>query len=866
MDVRSEDANYNLSLSGDGDTIGFIVVDHSNRRDKLGISRVPIPKSALKIKTGSEQYSDLEMPYTAIARSNWSSGRGLNDSDQNATRFYDSHQLNTQMQGRVILSGQETYTAGQRDLNQSLPGPVAWITLGGQSPSVKISQPFTASATYNMGKVCLWLRRVGNPGTLTLSLTSNSGGNPSNVLASETVTTAVIDDIMSVRHYFDFTSYGLTNATVYHLMLGDEEYSSENHWEIGVDIDGGTARAFSDPSWSAAAYSLYYRVVDVADDFTGLFFHYKKALYCATRPFDGGAAKLLMNGYQGTADSNSSTLSKLFDSTQTAWAADAIVGGVVIVTKGPGVQEVIPWRVITASASGECTVTPAWNIAHTTATEFTVVGLENWEEISTTELTVPVTDVHVAREVVYLCQGEEVDIEKFNAETSGGDWTNTFTTQTTKALFVIESEDRSDGQKVVIAQNFNDNGDRSISRGKVTHHGQLVDFDDPIIVGDREFPITGLTLYGDPQALWVFKENKFFEIVDDVAIPIQLPEMGTVASMYNGRAHLAHGPYIYFSLLYSLQRYYRGNLDDMGPWLDDGLPTNRQGPVIHMAGYPGKILAVIDGGENNYSSVLENNMSGWHEVYRAPTVGKRITRIQFQTIPGETIDRLWISEGSDLLWVPYPSNTLDPYQDSNFRYVQEGVLETGWFYDGMKETPKFWHSLTLMTENLTADAQEIFFDFKTDADTAWTTVDVPFNESPFMELLFSEDSSTSGRRIKYRLRMKTNDNTQTPKLLSAVIEGVARIKVKYMYSFTARVVEKDADLQGDEIERSAEEIIAKLEEWGSRERVIPLVMDGAFSIIQNKLVFLDPLLLNPAKLIPDDDIEGYKIKVNLVDA
>ncbi|MBW8034495.1 MAG: hypothetical protein FVQ79_02195 [Planctomycetes bacterium] len=841
------------------------MVGHDNRRDKLGVSRVPIPKSALKIKTGSEQYSDLEMPYTAIARSNWSSGRGLNDSDQNATRFYDSHQLNTQMQGRVILGGQETYTAGQRDLNQNLPGPVAWVSIGGPSPIAKISQPFTASAQYNMDKVCLWLRRVGNPGPLTLSLTLNSGGNPGTVLRSQTVTTAVIDDIVSVRHYFDLNNYGLTNGTIYHLMLFDADYSSENHWEVGVDIDGGTARRFVD-QWSAAAYSLYYRVVDVADDFSGLFFNYKKALYCATRPFDGGAAKLLMNGYQGTADSNSSTLSKLFDSTQTAWAANSIVGGIVIITKGPGVQEIIPWRVITASASGGCTVTPDWNIAHTTATEYSIIGLENWEEISTTELTVPVTDAYVAREVVYLCLGENVNVEKYNAETSGGNWVTSFTTQTGPALFAIESEDRSDGQQVIIARNNDVNGDRSIVRGKVTGHASQVVFGDPIIVGDRDFPITGLALYGDPQTLWVFKENKFFEIVDDVAIPIQLPEMGAVASMYNGRASLAHGPYIYFSLLYSLQRYFRGNLDDMGPWLDDGLPSNRQGPIIHMAGYPGKILAVIDGGENNYSSVLENNMSGWHEIYRAPIVGKRITRIHFQPIPGETIDRLWISEGSDLLWVPYSSNTLDPYQDSNYRYVHEGVLETGWFYDGMKETPKFWHALTLMTENLTADAQEIFFDFKTDDETAWTTVDVPFNESPFMELLFSEDYSTSGRRIKYRLRIKTNDNTRTPKLLSAVIEGVARIKVKFMYGFTARVVDEGSDLQGDEIERKAKEIVAKLEEWGSRGRVTPLMMDGAFSVLQDKPVFLDPILLNPVKLIQDDDIEGYKIKVNLVDA
>jgi hypothetical protein len=110
----------------------------------------------------------------------------------------------------------------------------------------------------------------------------------------------------------------------------------------------------------------------------------------------------------------------------------------------------------------------------------------------------------------------------------------------------------------------------------------------------------------------------------------------------NGKARMVHNVYLYFNLGYGLERYYNSSLDDVGPNRDEGLPDGRQGVVSCMVAYPGRFFAGIDA-DAGISSVLCHNGTGWHEVYRAPTAGQRITAMAFQVSPERwrTVCGLW---------------------------------------------------------------------------------------------------------------------------------------------------------------------------------------------------------------------------------
>ncbi len=149
-----------------------------------------------------------------------------------------------------------------------------------------------------------------------------------------------------------------------------------------------------------------------------------------------------------------------------------------------------------------------------------------------------------------------------------------------------------------------DVGAGTVARSDAKTSGNNLVLGTGIVVGSTNIPITGLERYGSPEVLWVLKEDSQWAVQNDIPDQIPLREMASVRSDKNGRAHLVHGVYLYFSLLHSLQRYFRNNLDDVGPSQDFGLPADRQGPIVDMVGYPGVFFCAVDAGPAYFSSIL----------------------------------------------------------------------------------------------------------------------------------------------------------------------------------------------------------------------------------------------------------------------
>src|SRR3990170_3718196 len=183
IDARpnSKEANYLISLEdADGTKIGFIPTDAAGKENISVVKRFPLVRTGLKTATGSTKYSDFEEPYMSIPQDDWTGGRGSEDLDDDATKFYDSCSVDTSSEVGVILAGLPTYTTGYRSQDFNMPGDVVWKAL--YDTSQYRSRSFVAGSTYNAVRLELIIRRRAGiqddqPGRYrSLDLDPSSGG------------------------------------------------------------------------------------------------------------------------------------------------------------------------------------------------------------------------------------------------------------------------------------------------------------------------------------------------------------------------------------------------------------------------------------------------------------------------------------------------------------------------------------------------------------------------------------------------------------------------------------------------------------------------------------------------------------------
>ena len=383
-------------------------------------------------------------------------------------------------------------------------------------------------------------------------------------------------------------------------------------------------------------------------------------------------------------------------------------------------------------------------------------------------------------------------------------------------------------------------------------------FDNDNDFKDEWGQITGICEYGTTKYLWVFREGTIYALVSGRPDEIPLGELHTMMEADNGRANTPHNVYLYFSWGSGLERYYNSNLDDVGPNRDEGLPTLRQGVISKLVGYPNRLIAAIDAGATGYSSILMYNQSGWHEIYRSDILGARIRDMIFQTTPGTASDKLWFVAGSDILWLNFPSKTVDPTKDTAMEYTHEAVVESSWIYCNIVDIYKFYQSVKIFAEDLAEDAQYIEVDCKFDDDDDWTPLDDNVFTTPNGELFLNDDWGEVGKRAKYRIRSQTNSSSITPRTKTVVIETVSRVPVRYSFGFNYRIEDLSFDQVGSrDQEMVAEDIQKVLDDWA--ENLTPLTMRSIYSVFDNKRVFIDPIPLTPIA----DTVEKFMGKMNI---
>ncbi len=842
MTVRTDPTTktHHISLTDRaGTTVGLILCDNAGRPDPQFIKQ-PIDRTALKTTSGNGSYSDFNYPYSPITQDDWGGGRAGLDYERDATKYFDGFRINTHRDNKAFLGPQEQYSYGHgKTIGYRVP---TRYTMFGY-PSATILQ-WTSAASYTMARLSLLIKRVGTP-TAALALELRKADNT--LLSTATVTVSNVQDFIAEWYPVPFAA-SIVSGTSYKVVVTSANSDANNRWEFGHATPTTTVDA---------AYTAFI-VEDAEVDDDAILYQYKGQQYIViSRAHIAGvttdAPRIYMNGDRGAADSNS--LGKLYlnDATKT-WTVNEWAGCTAKIVQGTGKDEVTLYRTIVSNTATALEMDSMWAIAQDTVTEYVILGSSKWREITGHGLTVPVTAVLVVGEVVYFAQGDSVLMRSHREYNNAGTWTESdWNAETTYAVHLAY---QPLANKIWRAQNNDATGIVSVSSATPATYGTDLTFAAVIPVGTKYEFINGIEVYPNDsgaEALWVFKEDLPY-VVTTTAEGIKLSEMKAARSRSNGAASLVWGVYLFFTLGRGLERYYGGSFEDLGPNIGEGLPSNRQGKITALAGYPGRIFAIVDAGSTGYSSLLERSGSGWHEVYRAP-YGQRLKALQHQVVAGTAIDRMWLYEGNKAIWLPYASDAANELTDTNYKFNHEGALTLSRMHAGMFDTQKLIRTLKVWTDQLETGVA-INLDYRLDDNEAWTPLTGTLITSPVSTLDTTSVFGIAGKRIQLRVRFSSNDNTKTPILLATIVEAVIRIQVKYMYSLTFRVQDDEQTLTAREVDdksitaasMSAITKLTQLEEWADADTDSLLYMRCTCPLYDGKYVFLNPpttRLLNP---------------------
>lgn len=870
-----------------GVTLGLTITDSQGNPKPLrepGLYTVnPVTTTAFKQTSGQGGYDIFEYPYNPIVQDDGSGGRGNLDFERDSTKFYDSFRAATWRANKAYAGPQEQYVSGaHRSLIQSMPGSVGWIQMTGVNRYLYKRFQATGMTT---AKVWMLLRRKGKPGDLTIGLYEDNAGARGSLLDDVTIPYTETADVL-MEWLNQSLAQTLTNGSYYWLVAyADAGDTDGKHWLMGVNEEVGSSSTSETlvTSPTAAVFDLYYRFSDTDSEKTCLGFEYKEQQYFLVSG-SSGAPSLYQMGDRGAADSNTGQLTKLIDATK-SWTTDEWVGKIVLITDGPGKLEAQPWRTITANNGTTLTLDSAWTIDHTTTTEYVILG-DKPRLISGHGLTAPVTDVVVSPQgVVYVCMGDSTTVRRLRAFNNAGVWadfsdavncqaaegtlTAVFMVYKPQAgTFVVANNDLAGAVSVNTSTN-----------ASVPAWGVALTWGTAKTVDSKYRRVQGLIVHPDPggnEAVWIFKTDMPYVLSSSGnPYPVGPEEFRSVRSLYNGVRPIRQDVYLYFPLLQGLERYYGGTYTDMGPNLGEGLPTERRGNIVSMVAYPGKFFVAVDGGSAGYSSVLVSG--GWHEMYRAPK-GQRIKHMAFQVIPGTDLDRLWIYQGNDFIWLPFPSSTTNELDDENYLHTPEFAIELSRMHAGMYDVQKMVKLLKIQSDRLEVAPNDnrpicyIELDYKKDDDEEWTTLDQPFTISPTQTVDFTPVYGLAGKRLRFRLRVYTRDASKTAVFLAIMIFTVMRVDVKSFYGLFNILCEDDESVGMREGDKSISGLdkLQKIRDWGDASNDSMLRMRSVSPLLDDKMVFLNVGSFSQIRFKSESgnehSREAYLVQVTLQDA
>ena len=356
---------------------------------------------------------------------------------------------------------------------------------------------------------------------------------------------------------------------------------------------------------------------------------------------------------------------------------------------------------------------------------------------------------------------------------------------------------------------------------------------------------------------WIGTTRNVYYVEEGHLVPIYLTEIEELEDERNCELMGVNDVYLYFNIRKKLQRYYAGQLDNIGPEVDYDLPEDRSGYPCTMASYPGGTIVGFDS-EDNTSWIGYRRHHAWFELYRSPIQGARIRKIHSLGRMQSDVNQLFVSEGSDILWLPVSNS---PENDPDFEYNYHGHIETSRIYGTIRETEKYFHSLEVIQEQHQQTATDdvdvtIRAFYRTNGHDDYTFI-ADYNTIPNAEnRLGSYDES--GTWIQFIVELETRKAKYSPVMTAAVLDAVERTVVKDQYAYRVLIKDgNDKQLDGQDDTLTGYDKFTQLKTWVNQP--LPLLL-GSNSVFEDqKRVMLEPS--NMRQVFNEIDVTGREVRV-----
>ena len=169
--------------------------------------------------------------------------------------------------GSAIVSNSPSLISDQSNDNPTTP--TNSITFGDVAASQDIAQSFKISSTSALTQISFYLKKVGNPSSVTLKIIKNNNGLPGSN-SSDIVSSATLNSALVTTNY-DWVDIALSPnpnlvvGTTYWIVLDGSTGSASNKYVIGANLDSsylnGTSKTGSlGGNWNNTGYDAYFRI------------------------------------------------------------------------------------------------------------------------------------------------------------------------------------------------------------------------------------------------------------------------------------------------------------------------------------------------------------------------------------------------------------------------------------------------------------------------------------------------------------------------------------------------------------------------------------------------------------------------------
>lgn len=795
------------------------------------------------------------IPIQRVTQNSFHAGRGADRYQPEQYNFYDSYNGWNTTPGKYHATLLQKWAKGLRNADFNMPDSngVHWKPLVGDTKY--LAAKFVAGATYTAEKLTLLIRRkvpagtVDAPGTFTAVVCNDDGtGKPGGTIATVTVDSSTITDVVS-EYYVWTLSAAITSGTTYHIkVFGGASDRDAACWEIAVDPSPSVQghRSTSGTSWTITDYNPYFRLTDA--DLKRQFkpFIWDGCLYVVGQYDDGAtASKLYLNGNRGraTGAQTSTTLKDTDHGTYTAaFPTNVFQNSYIRIIRGTGRGQI---RQITSNNGDSYVVSPAWAITPVHGdSEYVIYSCDTFVEVSGLAMGVITGEPKIQNGIVYFPQGDSVVIGRMRLDyTAAGahGWGGEDVLNQNKGYFLETGYDTAKGEPNLWKANQSATSGStpnasasSVSRASTAPLGVPVPwgtdltFAAPILCGDNTCLIT--RIHEHENALYVMKEDSLYVVQNDRALRVKLGGSEVAPDIDNGRAAVTGGDkQLYVAFRNEVYIVSGGGAYPTG--VKFNMPSNRTGPVVSLIAAEGWLFAVINGGTNNYSSIMRFSLDTktWAEQVRSYFPGRRIRNVQWQPCP-ETRPRLWWDVEGEMMYQEFPVNGVRPYDDKEIKYQHETTLTLPTIDLGTTD-PKHFAVLTVTSQGLaqvgdTESGHYVVVECQTDNDIGteyWEHVDY-IRLSPSGEVRIDRGNK---RMIRPRLRLISNEAID-PVIIEAVsLTLFTRNRLAHEYSMQFPII-------SDDEEQNSVDLLMALRDAATKAE--PLTMLSRFTLFHNKQV------------------------------